>query len=176
VRGRARAAAVRTLATNVEAFERAGYRIVGRGDFERRLERRGAVPLRLRMVPEGRVFGGSFALEVATADPVLPPTRGLSARGRGAIRLQRVAFRPRGGDPEGARLAARLEADEALQRALAAVHFERVHVEPEGRAVVRHLGGSVVWLLVPPFVRPVPLPPEQVGALVAALGAFARSR
>ena len=175
MRGRARAAAVRTLAASVEAFERKGYRVAARADFERRLEREGAVPLRLRMVPEGRIFGGSFSLEVATAEPVLPRTRGLSARGRGAIRLRRVGFRARGGDEDGARLAARLEAAEPLQRALAAVHFERIRVEPDGRPVIRHMGGSVVWLLFPPFVRPVPLPPEQVDAVGAALGAFARS-
>lgn len=175
MRGRARAAAVRTLAANVEAFERAGYRVRGRADFERRLEREGGLPLRLRMVAEGRVFGGSFALELATAEPVLPQTRGLSARGRGAIRLQGVAFRPRRGDAEGARLAARLDRDEELQRALAAAHFERIGVEPDGRPFVRHLGGSVVWALFPPFARAVPLPPEQVDALVAALHAFARS-
>ena len=166
---------MRRFADTVEAFERAGYRVAVRGDFERRMEAPDKIPLQLRMLPAGRVFGGSFALEAATADPVLPPTRGLRGRGRGAVRLRQVAFRARKGDAEGARLAAQLERDEALQRALSAVHFERVRVEPDGRAGIRHMGGSVVWVLLPPIIRPVPLPPEQVDAVVAALGAFARS-
>ena len=175
MQGRGRAAAVRTLAENVEAFERRGYRVTARSDFERQLEAPHALPLRLAMTSEGRIFGGSFALEVASAEPLLPRTRGLSARGRGVVRLRHVAFRARSGDEEGARLAQRLTGDQALQRALGAVHFERIRVEADGRPVIRHMGGSVVWVLFPPVVRPVPLPEDQVGALVAAVEAFGAS-
>ncbi len=88
------------------------------------------------------------------------------------MRLRHVAFRARSGDEEGARLAQRLTGDQALQHALGAVHFERIRVEADGTPVIRHMGGSVVWVLFPPVVRPVPLPEEQVGALVAAVEAF----
>jgi hypothetical protein len=37
------------------------------------------------------------------------------------------------------------------------------------------MGGSVVWVLFPPFVRAVPLVPEQAEATVAALDAFAEA-
>ena len=173
IRGRARAVAARTLATSVETFEREGYRVVATDGFERRLERDGWRAIRLGMASGGRVFGGSWALEIASADPVLPPTQGLRGRPRGAVRLSGVGFRPRDGDDEGARLARRLEEDEALQRSLARVHFERIRVEPDGRAVIRHMGGSVVWVLFPPLVRGVPLVPEQARAAVDALDAFA---
>jgi hypothetical protein len=53
------------------------------------------------------------------------------------------------------------------------VHFERIRVEPDGRPVIRHFGGSVVWVLFPPLVKRVPFVPEQVEATLAALGAFA---
>jgi hypothetical protein len=175
VRGRARATAVRTLAANVELFERAGYRVAATGAFERRLERDGVQPLLLRMAADGRIFGGSFALEIASGDPVLPTTRGLAGRPRGALRLRAVAFRPRRGDEEGARLARRLVGDERLQRALADVHFERIRVEPDGRPAIRHMGGSVVWVLFPPVVRAVPFPPAQVRPVVRALDAFAEA-
>ena len=46
-------------------------------------------------------------------------------------------------------------------------------MEPDGRPVIRHLGGSVVWVLFPPLVKRVPLVPEQVNATLAALEAFA---
>ena len=172
--GRARAAAAKTLEVNVEVFERQGYRRTGRnGSLEALVERPGGRPLRLRMAQAGRVFGGSYALEVAPAEPVLPATRGLAARGRGVVRLSRVAFRARGGDSEGRRLARRLEEDTALQRALADVHFELVRVDPDGRPVIRHMGGSLVWVLFPPLVRPVPLVPEQARATARALEIFA---
>jgi hypothetical protein len=70
------------------------------------------------------------------------------------------------------RLAGKLESDEALQAALRKVHFEAVRVEPDGRPVIRHLGGSVVWVLFPPLVRTVPLVPEQAEAVARALAAF----
>jgi hypothetical protein len=143
------------------------------GSLTARLERDGRLPLLLRMVEQGRVFGGSFALEVTTVEPVLPETRGLRARGRGVVRLTGVEFRPRDGDAAGAELARRLVADPALGNSLRAVHFERIRVEPDGRPVVRQMGGSVVWMLFPPMVRPVPLVPEQAEATVRALEAFA---
>lgn len=172
--GRARAAAGQALARDVEVFERLGYR---RGEKAGPLAVRldppdGERPLVVRIAPEGRIFGGSYALELSTAEPVVPGSRGLSARGRGLVRLSRVAFRARRGDAAGEALARRLDADPRLQEALAAVHFERVRVEPDGRAVVRHMGGSVVWVLFPPVVRPIPLTAEQARATVRALDAF----
>ena len=52
------------------------------------------------------------------------------------------------------------------------MHFERIRVEPDGRPVIRHMGGSVVWMLIPPLARGVPLVPEQARASVDALRAF----
>ncbi len=89
------------------------------------------------------------------------------------MRLTGVEFRPRDGDAAGAELARRLVADPALRDSLRAVHFERIRIEPDGRPVVRQMGGSVVWMLFPPLVRPVPLVPEQAKATVRALEAFA---
>jgi Protein of unknown function (DUF3156) len=83
-----------------------------------------------------------------------------------------VRFRAKRGDDEGKRLAEALSADAALGEKLSQVHFERIRVEPDGRPVIRHLGGSVVWVLFPPLVRQVPLVPEQVEATLAALDAF----
>jgi hypothetical protein len=85
------------------------------------------------------------------------------------VRMRGVRFR---GDDE---LAAALSADERLGEALGRVHFERVAVEPEGRPVIRHMGGSLVWVLFPPIVRATPLPPEQARETVRALEAFARA-
>lgn len=172
--GRARAAAAQALARNVEVFERLGYR---RGEADGPLAVRleppdGSRPLVVRLAQEGRVFGGAYGLEVSTGTPVVPPTRGLSARGRGLVRLTRVAFRARRGDAAGEALARRLDSDPELQRALAVVHFERLRVEPDGRAVVRHMGGSVVWVLFPPVVRPVAFTAEQARATVRALETF----
>jgi Protein of unknown function (DUF3156) len=174
VRGRARAAATRSLARDVEVFEAIGYRDAGKdGPLAVRLDAPdGLGPLGLRLAPQGRIFGGAFALEVSTDEPVLPATQGLAGRGRGVVRLARVTFRARRGDAEGEALARRLDANAELQRALAAVHFERIRVDPDGRAVVRHMGGSVVWVLFPPVVRPVPLTTEQARATAEALGRF----
>jgi hypothetical protein len=174
VRGRARVAAARALADVVAAYEALGYRARERDALEARLERAGSTPLRVRLVPEGRIFGGSFALEVSTAEPVLPATRGLSARGRGLVRLARVTFRPARGDRAGAELAERLGRDAHLRDRLVAVHFERIRIEPDGRPVIRHMGGSVVWVLFPPIVRAVPLVPEQARATADALEAFTK--
>lgn len=176
MRRSARSAAARLLERSAEAFERGGYRVAeGSRDLELRLEAASRAPVRARMVARGRVFGGDYALEAATADAVLPGTRGLAARARGIVRLERVAFRAKRGDAPGRRLAKRLEGDADLQRALARVHFESIRVEPDGRAVIRHLGGSVVWILFPPLVRPVPLVDEQARATLDALDAFARA-
>jgi uncharacterized protein DUF3156 len=176
MRRSARSAATRLLAENVATLERIGYAAVERpGSLRVRLESAGRVPLAVEMIGRGRVFGGSYALSVATAEPVLPSTAGLSARGKGIVRLARVAFRARRSDEAGAVLARRLNADEGVQGALAGLHFEALSVEPDGRAVVRHLGGSVVWILFPPLVRPVPLVPEQARATVGALEELARA-
>jgi hypothetical protein len=40
--------------------------------------------------------------------------------------------------------------------------------------VIRHMGGSVVWLVIPPVVRTTPLPAGQPEAMVRALYEFAR--
>ena len=173
--GRARRAAASTLARNVEVFERVGYRRLQGGDaFTATLEpTAGGSSLVLRMAQTGRVFGGSYALEVASATPALPATRGLRGRGRGVVRLSAVDFRARAGDPVGRALAQRLRDDAALGEALHAVHFESIRIEPDGRPVLRHLGGSLVWVLFPPLVRAVPFVEEQARASVRALEAFA---
>ena len=176
-----RAAAARRAATvleeDVEAFGRLGYRAEERpGRHEARLARpHGGRPLGVALRSQGGVFGGSWGLEVSCAEPVLPPTaQGLSARGRGAVRLRGVSFRPRSrSDAGGAAVAEALSADAVLAEALGRVHFEEVSVTPDGRPVIRHLGGSVVWVLVPPVVRSTPLPPDQGREIVAALDAFA---
>jgi hypothetical protein len=171
-----RAAAV--LKSDIEAFERLGYRpLEGESAYSAAL----AAPpvgrdLSLRLRPEGRVFGGNWALELSTAEPVLPATpRGLSARGRGMVRMQGIRFRARGGDEAAARLAESLSADAALTKALGEVHFERLEVDPDGRPVIRHMGGSVVWFMLPPVARATPLPAGQPEAMVRALDEFARA-
>jgi hypothetical protein len=171
-----RAAAV--LASDIEAFERLGYHARDR-DSPHSVALTGPAGRRdliLRLTPEGRIFGGNWALELSTAEPVLPATsRGLTARGRGVVRMQGVKFRARGGDEAASRLADELSADAGLGKALAEVHFERLAVEPEGRPVIRHMGGSVVWLLFPPMARTTPLPAGQPEAMVRALDEFARA-
>jgi len=73
----------------------------------------------------------------------------------------------------------RLDADEqpvpGPHDALGRVHFERIAIAPDGRPSIRHMGGSVVWVLFPPIVRATPLPEGQPEALVAALDEFARA-
>jgi hypothetical protein len=172
--GPARRRAARALEENVELFRRAGYpeaRLLGR--FEARLAGSQRLPLRLTMTTTGRVFGGTYALEASTADPVLPRTAGIRARGRGIVQLQGIAFRARRGDQAGRRLAQALEANRGLVTRLTEVHFETLRVEPDGRAVIRHMGGSVVWILFPPLIKGIPLVAEQVRATIAALEAFA---
>jgi hypothetical protein len=177
VRGLSTRRAGAVLKSDIEAFERLGYR-PHEGDTPYAVmlaapER--ALQLALRLRPEGRVFGGNWGLELSTAEPVLPATsRGLTARGRGVVRMQGVRFRARGGDEAGSRLAAELSADAGLGKALAEVHFERLAVDPDGRPVIRHMGGSVVWVLIPPVVRTTPLPAGQPEAMVRALDEFAR--
>ena len=175
--GRARKRAAMSLDASVELFARAGYQEADRpGDLEARVAPPiGGPGLLLRMVPDGRIFGGAYGLEISTTKPVLPRTRGLRARGRGVVRMSGVSFRARRSDSEGARLAKRLGADRGLSDALGEVHFERIRVEPDGRPVIRHMGGSVVWLLFPPMVRPVPLVEAQARAAARALEEFARA-
>jgi hypothetical protein len=169
--------AAAALRSDVEAFERLGYRPHVRpgGHGVRLGAPSGGRDLLLRLHREGRVFGGNLGLEVATAEPLLPATAGgLSSRGRGVVRMRGVTFRARRrGDAAAAELAAALSADAALARALADVDFEAVTVSADGRPAICHLGGSVVWVLVPPIVRTTPLPPPQAEAVVRALDAFA---
>src|SRR5215212_8055401 len=156
--------AERVLADDVEAFERLGYRpLERRSPLAVPLEApAGAADLVVRLHREGRVFGGNLALEVTTAEPVLPaPGRELTARGQGVVKLRGVRFRARGGHPDAS--------------SLAAAHFERVAVDADGRPVIRHMGGSIVWVMFPPIVRATPLPPGQPEAIVAALEAFTRA-
>jgi hypothetical protein len=166
--------ASRTFSDVLEAFEHDGFEVERKG-FTARLIRDGVVPIRASVVRQGRIFGGTYALELSTDEPVLPTTRGLRGRPRGVVKLGGVDFRSRGHDDAGRILGARLERDEALQQTVSKVHFERIRVEPDGRPVIRHMGGSVVWMLFPPLVRPAPLVPEQRRAAVEALEAFARA-
>jgi hypothetical protein len=163
------------LLTDVEAFGRLGYREVRRlGPLEVRLASVGRPSLRLVLRPTGgRIFGGTYALEIATDEPILPRTGGISARGKGFVTLRTISFRARRSDDGGRRLAGELTSDASLTRALSEVHFEQIRVEPDGRAVIRHMGGSLVWLLFPPLSQAIALVPEQVEATVAALEAFA---
>src|SRR5215218_4368445 len=66
--------AERVLADDVEAFERLGYRPLERtSPLAVPLEApAGAADLVVRLHREGRAFGGNLALEVTTAEPVLP--------------------------------------------------------------------------------------------------------
>jgi hypothetical protein len=178
VRGLSARRAAAVLRSDIEAFERLGYRPhEGDSPYSAVLAApEGGRDLALRLRPDGRVFGGNWGLELSTAEPVLAATsRGLSARGRGLVRMQGVRFRARRGDEAASRLAAELSADAELGKALAEVHFERLAVEPDGRPVIRHMGGSVVWLLIPPVARTTPLPPGQPEAMVRALDEFARA-
>jgi hypothetical protein len=168
--------AARVLAEDVEAFERAGCRLLERrGDLEAVLAApRGGGRLVLRLTRVGRIFGGNWGLEVAPEEQVLPETEsGIAARGRGVVKQQGVRFRARGrGDESAVRLAEALSADEKLGKALGRVHYERLWVRRDGRPVIRHLGGSVVWVAFPPIVRSTPLPEEQPRELLRALDAF----
>jgi hypothetical protein len=178
VRGLSARRAAAVLKADTDAFERLGYRSrEGDSPYSVVLAApEGGRDLELRLRPEGRVFGGNWGLELSTAEPVLPATgRGLTARGRGVVRMQGVRFRARHGDEAASRLAAELSADAELGKALGEVHFERLAVEPDGRPVIRHMGGSVVWLLFPPVARTTPLPAGQPEAMVRALDEFARA-
>ncbi len=169
---RARRRARETLVKDIEVFEGIGYRKVEATAGRARMVSDSGPPIVLSFSARGRVVGGNFALEISAADPVCAATRGLSARARGAVRLARIQFKPKRDDRAGAELAERLNGDATLQKALAAVHFERIRVEPDGRPVIRHMGGSVVWMLIPPLTRGVPLIPEQAKATVEALAKF----
>lgn len=172
--GRARKRAAIVLRDVARGFEGLGYRAEATGDPLRlRLEADTRPPIRIGLQPTGgRVFGGTFALEVSSADPIFPATPGVAARGRGLVSLKAIEFRPKGRNPEAARVASHLQADPALSAALAEVHFEQIRVDPDGRPAIRHMGGSLVWMLFPPMIRPIPLVPEQVSATVRAIEAF----
>lgn len=172
--GPARRRAVSALEDAIERFGRAGYSDVERLDplTARLRSSSGRSPVRLQMSQEGKILGGNYALEISTDKPTLAPTRGLAARGKGVVRMRGVRFRARRGDRDGRRLAERLSSDRHLTELLGAVHFERIRVDPDGRPVIRHLGGSVVWVLFPPLVKQIPFVPSQVYATLAALEAF----
>ena len=174
--GPARRRAVSALEEAIERFGKAGYSEVERlGPLRARLRSpSGRRPVRLQMSQEGRILGGNYALEISTDQATLASTRGLSARSKGVVRMRGVRFRARRGDQDGRRLAERLSSDRRLADLLAAVHFERIRVDPDGRPVIRHLGGSVVWVLFPPLVKQIPFVAGQVDATLAALEAFAR--
>ena len=173
--GPARRRAVLSLEDAIAEFTRAGRDEVERLGPLRATVRpsTGERAIRLEMTREGKVFGGNYGLEISTDEPVLARTRGLSMRARGVVRIQGFRLRAPRGDVAGRELAERLGADARLAEALARVHFERVRIEPDGRPVIRHLGGSVVWILFPPLVRRIPFVPEQARATLAALDAFA---
>lgn len=174
--GPARTRAIRALDQTVELFGRAGYDGVRRPDpLTATVTTAEGESLRLNMAKDGRVFGGTYALEISTGKPVLPATRGVSARGRGVVKLEGIAFRARRGDEPGRRLAERLAADAELIDRLKAVHFERIRIDPDGRAVIRHLGGSLVWIAFPPLIKAIPLVPDQVRASITALESFANA-
>jgi hypothetical protein len=158
----------------IESLGRAGYSKVERlSPLEARLRSPGGrPPLRLQLTRDGRIFGGNYGLELSTDQPVLPPSGGLTARGKGLVRMQGVRFRAKRGDEAGRQLAEHLGSDAHLAERLGRVHFDRIRVDPDGRPVIRHLGGSVVWVLFPPLVKRVPFVPEQVEATLAALEAF----
>ena len=165
-----------TLRSDVEVFEGIGFRALeDPGALVARLRApAGGLDLTLRLSRRGRIFGGDYGLEITTTESVLPPTGGLRARGRGMVRMSGLRFRARRGDREGEALAERLSADRAVADAFREVHFEQLSVDPDGRTVIRHMGGSVVWLLLPPLVRATPLVPEQARASVVALEAISR--
>lgn len=172
----ARGRAETTLRSDVEVFEGIGFHALeDPSPLSARLGApAGGIDLDLRLSQRGRIFGGDYGLEITTAEPVLPATRGLRARGRGMVRMSGVRFHARRGDADGSALAERLSADRAVTDAVRELHFEQLTVDTDGRAVIRHLGGSVVWLLLPPLVRATPLIPEQARASVAALEAISR--
>jgi len=168
--------ATRVLADDVNAFEQAGCRLVERrGGHEAVLTApRDGGRIVVKLTRVGRFFGGNWGMEVSTEEPLLPETTGgLAARGRGVVRQQGVRFRARRrGDSDAEQLAETLSNDSALGEALGRVHFERLWVRRDGRPVIRHLGGSVVWVLFPPIVRATPLPPGQPAEILRALEAF----
>jgi hypothetical protein len=168
--------ASKVLADDIEAFEQAGCRLLERrGSHEAVLETpRNAGRVVVRLTRVGRIFGGNWGMEVTTDEAVLPQTdSGLVARGRGVFKQQGVRFRPRRrGDDKAARLGEALSANGALGDALGRVHFERIWVRRDGRPVIRHLGGSVVWVAFPPIVRATPLPDGQAQEILRALDAL----
>jgi Protein of unknown function (DUF3156) len=172
--GPAHRRAVLALDAVLEQFGRAGWRSERLGPLRARVvATAGERPLRLEVAREGKVFGGNYALEISTDEPVLPPTRGLTIRAKGIAQMRGLRLGAQRGDGAGRELAERLGTDARLAELLGRVHFERVRIEPDGRPVIRHLGGSVVWILFPPLVRQIPFVPDQVAATVAALDAFA---
>ena len=173
--GVARRQAIASLDDAIERLGATGYDEVERtsqlsATLRSSAGRRG---LRLELTHAGRIFGGNYALEFSSEEPILPATGGLSGRGRGFVQMRGVAFRASRGDRAGRQLADELVSNATLAGALGRVHFERVRVEPDGRPAIRHLGGSIVWIVFPPIVKKIPFVPEQVQATLDAFDAFA---
>ena len=114
--GPARQRAVSLLDDAIDRFGRAGYSEAERlSPLQARLRSAtGRSPVRLRMSQEGKILGGNYALEISTDEPVLPRTRGLSARGKGLVRMRGVRFRSKRQDAAGRQLAERLGSDARL--------------------------------------------------------------
>ena len=104
----------------------------------------GGVPIRLQLTRDGRIFGGNYGLELATREPVLRELAVSRREGRGedagrALWPSAETARPAVG---GAARRGR-----PPRRAARPCPLQRIRVEPDGRPVIRHLGGSVVWVL-----------------------------
>lgn len=174
MRRRALALAPRVFDESLGCFAQVGYRVVARpSTLVAELEKAGWEPITLRMVSDGGRLGGSYALEAAATEPLFPVTRGLRVRARGLVRLRAAYFRPRRGDVPGQRLSIELRRDARILHHLQPLHWQRIRIEPDGTPVIRHMGGAVVWVVVPPMTRPVPLVPEQAQALGDMVEAFA---
>src|SRR5918999_2191729 len=128
--GPARQRAVLALDGAVEMFERTGAHAERVSPLEAKVQA-GKGAFRLEMTREGKVFGGNYALEISTAEPVLPRTQGLSMRARGVVRMQGLRVRARRGDAAGTALGERLGKDTRLAELLGGGDFERIRVDPD---------------------------------------------
>src|SRR2546422_186125 len=126
----ARRRAVASFEDTIGRLAAAGYTQVERvSPLEARLRPpKGRSSLRVQMSRTGRIFGGTYALQTAGEEPVPPSPRGLSAGGRGVVRMQGARFRARRDDAAGGQLAERLGSAARLAERLALVHFERIRI------------------------------------------------